>query len=711
MKKALLIFLLLLSTSYHSLNMTDCEICKIINTKGLKCSKEDVAIFAEKNKINVEWICTGGHEGLISDPMIGAELQINYIGFENYNITISTEECNIVIFPELKEEGVWDWFVDLNNTENGTIKFGLNISASSKAVQRMNVEYKIYSSCPLTSSKTSLSNEHNTNVSYKDVWIDFSDLLGEIVEVKQTNYGFIVKTSFITTRDGKHTQDPAIGGGGGLGCIASCPPDDWMTLYLYALGEDGVELGQTFTYMRLEFDDRRDRCLVSNCIGDWQRSISGGAYSLIPQTSFIYLDCNGDLCYQKYMNVGVYYYRYPRCRSVCSGNVRGQIEGTSYTSGPDSFSCINTPPTANITAPEDGANITAYPEQNVTVACTGTDTLHMNGGNIKIYSNRTGTMQQEGSTQSCGLSPCNIIRDINVSDYLNGPLNISCKVTDSYGAYTYDYVQVNINITRPWIPYWFDDEPYYYDTSTNLCFLINESLVNDSHGHVECDSCLCSFSNNALCDEDGLCSFILTLNSTGVWNITMYAVNDTLNESNSTSFTIYCPPEKPVSHSCMCFDVIYLEMQQNTTYFDIGDDVLIWATPSNITLADEIWLFSADGTSQNMTYTPVTQRFYTWYTVKQSQELIMAISYSSDGTPSAIGELLLTYNPDPVTPSQIERMWTEIGYYGAFIFMVLFAVISILIAGFIIWGLLNRRKPKKFKKKFAGGLDKPPEMR
>lgn len=240
-----------------------------------------------------------------------------------------------------------------------------------------------------------------------------------------------------------------------------------------------------------------------------------------------------------------------------------------------------------------------------------------------------------------------------------------------------------------YLPVEFNETPYY-NATLNHSSLANETTIVGLEGvNLTCTSETGSTNYTTVNSSDYFYNDSVFINSTGSWNCTATAYNASDTETNETIFTITCPTGFTVEYQNICYMSIDLEIDQNTTYFDIGDNVTIWADVSNSTLVSEIWLYSSNGSTYNFSYSILRDQWYVFYTIKQAQEILIAQSFASGGeVTTGIGEMTITYNPVPQMPSEIERLWTQLGYYGALIFLGMFALVCIVIAGPIVIGFM-----------------------
>lgn len=248
---------------------------------------------------------------------------------------------------------------------------------------------------------------------------------------------------------------------------------------------------------------------------------------------------------------------------------------------------------------------------------------------------------------------------------------------------------------HPNFPIWFNETPTYFndlrvlyanDTNTTLTALIGVNMT--------CSSPLGTYTYN-VSNISSLWYTFITFNSAGFWNCTAIAYNQTNRVLNWTTGNIICGSHYPFSIGYGCYSYIYLQVEQSTQCFDVGDNVLIWANVSNPLIVNSLWLFSADNNSYPFSYSILRDEYYIWYRVKQKQEVLMAVSYNASGVATGLGEITVTFNPCPYTPSQIDLIWMNLGYLLFIFFIGGLILVFMFVGGTVLWGILSGRKKIK----------------
>jgi hypothetical protein len=175
----------------------------------------------------------------------------------------------------------------------------------------------------------------------------------------------------------------------------------------------------------------------------------------------------------------------------------------------------------------------------------------------------------------------------------------------------------------------------------------------------------------------------LTQTSTYIWSITLTGIPVGIYNYNVYGIDIVGNPTstetRTITIKSQVLGNLSLSVTSNQTYYDIGDTILIWCDASRNSTVNEIWIFSSDGTSYNMTYLITKNMWYVYYKVKQKQEYIIANSYSSSLGSTGFGDIVITINPNPSTQSQWNLILVNLSFLGASGAVVVVIIVVILI--------------------------------
>jgi len=266
--------------------------------------------------------------------------------------------------------------------------------------------------------------------------------------------------------------------------------------------------------------------------------------------------------------------------------------------------------------------------------------------------------------------------------YMNKLLFLVVVISVLIG-FTYAYLPVGVSSTT-------------YDASVN--FIANASatsIENYTGVNMSCITPLTSSFDLTPTNISTLWTGFFTINETGQWNCTATSYNDTDTESNSSIFAVICPVTKPVLISNICYAYITITVDTNLTYYDIGDNVTLWADLTNSSFISSVWIFSADNHTYPFIYSSIRNKWYIYYKVIQKQEILVVQSFSFDGNVTGIGEYVLTYNPITVTNSTFESLWKDLLYLGAGGAILLVVVLIIVFAGPMLLSLMFQNIKEK----------------
>jgi hypothetical protein len=199
-----------------------------------------------------------------------------------------------------------------------------------------------------------------------------------------------------------------------------------------------------------------------------------------------------------------------------------------------------------------------------------------------------------------------------------------------------------------------------YNFAANLSF--NASASDYLGAETASGWCLRPSGSNhtlSLINMSGMWSGMVTLNESGSWGCYGQILNDTGVELNSTNFTVSCPVTAPITYLYSCYRVIPISLGTNQTYFEVGDDVILWAGLTNTTSTSSIYIYSADNTTTSCSYSLIKNDWYCYYHVRQAQEVLTIQSFNSTGGVTGLGEYVLTSNPLTVTASSWESLWKD----------------------------------------------------
>jgi hypothetical protein len=169
----------------------------------------------------------------------------------------------------------------------------------------------------------------------------------------------------------------------------------------------------------------------------------------------------------------------------------------------------------------------------------------------------------------------------------------------------------------------------------------------------------------------------LTLNESGTWIIYATVFNDTSSETNSTTITVTCPTWKTIDTNHVCYEALAPYVDTNLSYYDVGDNITLRVNLNSNSVADDVWLYSSDNSTYQFTYSISKGNWYVYYKVRQKQEVLSVQSFVG-GIADGIGDIALTINPNPPTPSMFESMFRDLFYYGIIILFGLAAIITLI---------------------------------
>lgn len=227
-----------------------------------------------------------------------------------------------------------------------------------------------------------------------------------------------------------------------------------------------------------------------------------------------------------------------------------------------------------------------------------------------------------------------------------------------------------------------------YDATPTLAVNASATTIENYSIDLYCNTPLSSLINITETNLSDYWTGTFTINESGSWECFAYSYNTTDNETNSTSFIVSCPTTKPAEVDNVCYAYITIEIDKNLTYYDIGDNVTLWANLTNNTLTNSLWLYSSDNTTQSFSYSLINQKWYTYYTIRQAQEILIVQSFSYDGNVTGIGEFVLTYNPMTVTDSTWENLWTQLAYWGLSLALIFGGIIFVVFMGPMIFSFI-----------------------
>jgi hypothetical protein len=184
------------------------------------------------------------------------------------------------------------------------------------------------------------------------------------------------------------------------------------------------------------------------------------------------------------------------------------------------------------------------------------------------------------------------------------------------------------------------------------------------------------------------------LDQTGLWNCSGILYNNVNYEVNSTSFTVTCPVVLNKNSSFFCYRDLNVFTEILNRYYGVGDEIVIWVNISDQKKSNEVYAFGSDNTTQLFQYLYSKDLWFTYFTIKQKQDIVQVQSYY-DGALTGIGEVTITINPLPIPRGVIEQILSNLPVFVWIIIgvIVLYIVIRFLIAIFLFW--LGRKIIKK----------------
>jgi hypothetical protein len=211
----------------------------------------------------------------------------------------------------------------------------------------------------------------------------------------------------------------------------------------------------------------------------------------------------------------------------------------------------------------------------------------------------------------------------------------------------YAYLPISMDVTT-------------YSSIANVSF----NATASTHLGSETASGWCLYPSGAnvslsLINSSGVWSGPATLNESGSWGCYGRIANDTGAELNSTNFSVTCPTATPILYQYTCYMIIPISLGTNQTYFDVGDDIIMWAGLTNTTSTSSIYIYSADNSTTTCAYSLLKNDWYCYYHIRQSQEVLTVQSFNSTGGVTGLGEYVLTANPLTVTASSWESVWRD----------------------------------------------------
>jgi hypothetical protein len=199
----------------------------------------------------------------------------------------------------------------------------------------------------------------------------------------------------------------------------------------------------------------------------------------------------------------------------------------------------------------------------------------------------------------------------------------------------------------------------------------------------------------SLINMSGMWSGPVTINESGSWGCYGRVSNDTGVELNSTNFSVTCPVATPVLYQYTCYLVIPISLGTNQTYFEVGDDVILWAGLTNTTSTSSIFIYSADNSTTACAYSLIKADWYCYYHVRQSQEVLTIQSFNSTGGVTGLGEYILTENPLTVTSSSWESLWRDsINYIVLGVIVIVGVLILVTLGPTIVYMLFESTKKR-----------------
>lgn len=240
-----------------------------------------------------------------------------------------------------------------------------------------------------------------------------------------------------------------------------------------------------------------------------------------------------------------------------------------------------------------------------------------------------------------------------------------------------------------YLPVWMNTTPVY-NVSNTFYANANETTINSTSIIGVNQSCVESSGVHVLSvtNSSNIWSGSILINATGSWNCTATSYNTTDIEENSSVFTLTCPTSQPVPYLYACYSAISLTLDQNTTYFDVGDNVTLWALETNSTMTASMWLYSADNNTYPFRFSVIKNQWYVYYTVKQKQEILIIQTFTGSGVVTGIGEFTLTYNPGPPAQSFLANLYTQSGYLLLIVVVGILLIVVVMIAGPMVISIL-----------------------
>jgi len=327
--KALLFLALLTSAAFA---ITDCEICQLISGIYGACSPELVELYANKTGLGeVEWKC------LLTSPITSEnatdKTPAYAIVMQNQTIALYTIYGTVWFYPASEYIENWSYSYD---GIGDTFSWSITYNATATPVKRT---LKILAPFKLA--------RNGTKLEYKNVFLNLAAGT-PITKISNTADGLEMDLA-VASLNGTFTISGTVGKLDA--CTIACFDEtDFVFLYCECSSCTNVEVGNTFGYDRTKWSDILATCTVSaGCVIDYEYD-PGSGYLIIPtNNAAANIDCNNTNCKTSAPSKNTWYYKYPKCRNVGSGNVRTRFNGLDIYSTTRGYSCIAAPtPSASV---------------------------------------------------------------------------------------------------------------------------------------------------------------------------------------------------------------------------------------------------------------------------------------------------------------------------------------------------------------------------
>ena len=276
-----------------------------------------------------------------------------------------------------------------------------------------------------------------------------------------------------------------------------------------------------------------------------------------------------------------------------------------------------------------------------------------------------------------------------------------------YGNYYFNAtgsVQSSVNVTSntrvislqeyPKGTYTMNNSLSYYSEISKIYGYVNLVNFTGYTVNMTCIDSLGDINNISVTGCSPVCIGDYLLKYTGLYTCYSSVINDTYELHNTTTFLVSCPLILNKNSSYYCFRDLNVYTELLNRYYDIGDDIIIWVNISDQKKSNQVYAFGSDNTTQEFYYLYSKDLWFTYFTIKQKQDIVQVQSYYS-GVITGIGEVTITINPLPIPRGVIEQIISNLPVFVWVIIGVIFLyiVIRFLISIFLFW--LGRKIIKK----------------